>query len=111
MAAMTDLATPAAAVTAGYAKIQIDRGAPSPQVRNPGNRYVTCFEKWLVGEPGYGGFNLRAYGEDAASAANADTAALAQLNSRRNLRYGKGATQNVGALPANAATQHTPDIT
>ena len=111
MAAMTDLASPAAAVTAGYTKIQIDRGVPSAQVRNPPARYVTIFEKWLTGEPGYGGFNLRSVGEDNSSAANADTAALAVLNSKRGLRYGKGGNQNAGALPANAAFQHTVDVT
>jgi hypothetical protein len=111
MAAMTDLANPAAAVSAGYAKVQIDRGVPSAQVRNPPARYVTLFEKWLTGEPGKIGFNLRAYGEDNSSAANADTAALAQLNSKRNFRYGKGANQNAGGLPGNSGFQHTVDVT
>ena len=111
MAAMTDLATPAAAVTAGYSKVQIDRGVPSAQVRNPPARYVTLFEKWLTGEPGRGGFNMRAYGEDNVSAANADTTALAQLNSKRNFRYGKGASTNAGALPGNSGFNHTPDVT
>jgi len=105
MAAMTDITTPANAVSAGYAKVQIDRGASV----NP--RYTTMFEKWLVGEPGLGGFNLRAYGVDNTSAANADTSALAQLNSRRTLRYGKGTNQNAGGLPGNSGFQHTPDVT
>jgi len=108
---MTDLATPAAAVTAGYAKIQIDRGVASAQVRNPPARYATIFEKWLTGEPGTNGFNLRAVGEDNSSAANADTAALAALNSKRTFRYGKGTNQNSGALPGNSGTQHTVDVT
>jgi hypothetical protein len=111
MAAMTDLATAVAAVGAGYAKIQIDRGVQGPQVRNPPLRYVTIFEKWLTGEPGKGGFNLRAVGESSVDAPTADTAALAQLNNKRGFRYGKGASQNAGALPGNAGFQHTPDVT
>src|SRR5215831_19815009 len=111
MAAMTDLANPAAAVSAGYAKIQIDRGAGSPQVRNPPARYATIFEKWLTGEPGTIGFNIRAVGEDNVSAANADTAALAALNNKRNFRYGKGTNTNAGGLPGNSGFQHTVDVT
>jgi len=111
MAAMTDLATPAAAVTAGYSKIQIDRGVLSAQVRNPPLRYATIFEKWLTGEPGKGGFNIRAVGESSVDAPTADTNALAQLNSKRNFRYGKGTNQNAGALPGNSGFQHTVDVT
>ena|SRR5262252_7635426 len=107
MAAMTDLASPAAAVTAGYAKVQSDRGA----TYKGGAQYLTMFEKWLTGEPGQGGFNFRCYGESSASAAAADTAALAALNSRRTFRYGKGTNQNAGGNPNNAAFQHTPDVT
>jgi hypothetical protein len=105
MAAMTDLATPLAATTAGYAQIQINRGAGGKNLQ-----FVTIFEKWMTGEPGKKGFNLRAVGESAASAGAADTAALANLNVQRDKRYGKGPLQNAGALPANAGFQHTPDI-
>ena len=111
MAAMTDLATPAAAVTAGYAKIQIDRGVPTAQVRNPPARYATIFEKWLTGEPGARGNNLRVVGESSIDAATADTAALAALNAARDKRYGKGASTNAGHLPGNAAFNHTVDVT
>src|SRR5262245_35775655 len=98
MAAMTDLANPAAAVTAGYSKTQINRGVQSAQVRNPPLQYVTVFEKILTGEPGMGQSILRAVGESSVDAATADTNALAVLNAQRDKRYGKGATQNVGAL-------------
>ena len=111
MAAMTDLATPAAAVTAGYAKIQIDRGVPTAQVRNPPARYVTIFEKWLTGEPGAKGNNHRSVGESSVDAPTADTAALASLNAFRTLRYGKGATTNAGHLPANSGFNHVVDVT
>jgi hypothetical protein len=107
MAAMVDLANPAAAVAAGWAKVQSDRGATF----KGGAQYLTMFEKWLTGEPGCGGWNMRTYGESSASAAAADTAALAQLNSRRTFRYGKGTNQNAGGLPANSGFQHIPDIT
>lgn len=107
MAAMTDLLNPAAAVTAGYSKIQVDRGAAF----KGGAQYLTIFERWMTGEPGTHGFMLRAMGESSASAAAADTAATTTLNSQRNFRYGKGATQNVGALPGNAGNPHTTDVT
>ena len=106
MAAMADIATPAAAVTAGYAKIQIDRTATT----YVGNKFCTIFEKWLTGEPGLGGFMKRSSGEGS-SAAAADTAALASLNSYRGNRYGKGTLQNAGQLPGNSGFQHTPDVT
>jgi hypothetical protein len=111
MAAMSDLATPAAAVSAGYQKIQLDRGANSPYVKQGGNRFVTQLEKWLTGEPGKAGHMLRAYGEDASSFANSDNAALAALNAKRRIRYGTGTNQNAGALPGNAGWQHVVDVT
>ena len=107
MAAMVDIATPAAAVTAGYSKTQVDRGSAF----RAGAQYLTIFERWLTGEPGGNGFNLRAMGESSASAAAADTAALANLNIQRDKRYGKGANQNPGSFPGNSGTPHTPDVT
>ena len=63
-----------------------DRGASSPLPR-----YRTVLEKWLVGDTGQCGFNLRAYGDSNSSAGAADTAALAALNAQRAHRYaGKG---------------------
>lgn len=107
MAAMTDLASPAAAVSAGYSKTQVDRGSAF----KGGAQYLTIFEKWLTGEPGGNGFNHRATGESSASAAAADTAATANLNQQRSNRYGKGANQNPGSYPGNSGTPHTPDVT
>src|SRR5215831_3873105 len=103
MAAMSDLATPAAAVAAGYQKIQIDRGASV----HP--RFTTILEKWLLNEPGKKGFMHRSTGVDDTSFANSDNAALANLNSFRTFRYGKGATTNNGHLPANAAWNQLVD--
>jgi hypothetical protein len=108
--ALTSL-TPATAITAGYKKVQLDRGASSPYVLRGGLRFATLFEKWLSGEPGRNGFLIRAWGEDASSAANADTAAVGSLNAKRRLRYGTGANTNAGALPGNAGFQHTIDVT
>jgi hypothetical protein len=52
-----DLASPAAAVTADYMKIQYDHGA----LANPG--YETMFEKHQQGIPGYSGGLVRYHGE------------------------------------------------
>lgn len=52
-----DLASAAAAVTAGYMKIQYDHGA----LANP--RYETMFEKHQQGIPGYSGGLVRYHGE------------------------------------------------
>lgn len=97
---MTDLASAAAAVTAGYSKTQTDRGvgAASP-------RYITVFEKYLVGGSDEAFAIARAIGTSDVSAAAADTAALAALNGGRNLRYGTGAT----AGRDSQGKQHTFD--
>ena len=89
MAAVTDIATPAAAVTAGYAKTQIDRGAPDYRDRNPAPRYATVFSKQLTGASlsSYGRL-MSATGESNASAAAADTDALNKLNANNRHYYG-----------------------
>jgi hypothetical protein len=73
--AVTDLADAAAAVTAGYKKVQIDRGAtpttPNFNANQPA-RYATVLSKWLTDS----GFQLEVRGESNASAAAADTAVL-----------------------------------
>jgi hypothetical protein len=77
----------AAAIAAGYKRLQIDRGAGSGS--DP--RYISTYEKWMVGEPGASGFMLRATGNSNVDQATADTQALAALNAQRNHRYaGKG---------------------
>jgi len=105
--AVTDLADSAAAVAAGYAKQQIDRGGTA----YVGPRYATVLSKMLVGEPGSNGFTVRAVGESGVSAAAADTAAVANLNQQRAARYGRGTNQHAGSLPGNAGWQHTVDVT
>ena len=53
---MTDLADNTAATSAGYRRIQEDRGAG----KSP--RYVSRYEKQMKGEPGQGGFLVRQEG-------------------------------------------------
>ena len=83
---MTDLASAAAAVSAGYTKTQSDRGAGTSP------RFLTTFEKQLGGNTGQAHANSRAIGTSDVSAAAADTAALNSLNGQRNIRFGTGAT-------------------
>jgi len=97
----TDIASAAAAVTAGYSKTQLDRGASF----NP--RYSTRFEKHLTGQAGASGGPVRADGESNVSAAAADTAALAALNGFRQVRYGRAAALNFGSTGG----AHTADST
>lgn len=85
-----DLASAAAAVTAGYTKTQYDWGA----AKNP--RYETLFEKHMLGIPGYSGGPVRHNGQSNVSAAAADTAALAALNGWRKNRYGVDTNVNQG---------------
>jgi hypothetical protein len=93
---MTDLADHAAATAAGYKLIQQDRGAS----RSP--RYISLYEKWMVGEPGASGSMLRAEGHSDVSQAAANTVALNALNGQRKHRYaGPGAL--AGSPPADFA--------
>lgn len=78
-----DHADHTAAAAAGYQRIQLDKGASA----NP--RYMTRYEKPLVGAVGDSGSLLRAEGWSNVSQAAADTQALAALNGQRGLRYGK----------------------
>ena len=79
-----DLAAHANATAAGYARTQTDRGASFGV-----NRFISVYEKPVVGVQGSGGV-LRATGISGVSQAAADTAALAALNAQRGHRYGKG---------------------
>lgn len=90
---MSDHASVAAAITAGYIKTQTDMGAAFK-----GNRFRTLLEKPIIGEPGKSGSMLRAYGESSVDAATADAQALAALNGARNVTYGTGAASNKGGL-------------
>jgi hypothetical protein len=83
---MSDHANETAATTAGWRKVQTDRGAGSSP------RYITRFEK-NVGNVGNRSSAVDSHqGESDVSQAAADTAALAALNGGRKLRYGAGAT-------------------
>jgi hypothetical protein len=90
---MADLADHTAATTAGYARVQQDRGAG----KSP--RYVSRYEKSLVGEPGASGHLLKAEGNSDVSQAAADTQALAALNGQRAFRY-----RGVGGLGGSLTT-------
>lgn len=116
MAAVTDFANPAAAVTGGYAKTQIDRGAapttPNYNASQP-LRYSTRFEKPVTGTNTDSGAVLAAYGESSASAAAADTQALLVLNAIRRARYGgsPGRASGDGDSPNAEGGTHTVDTT
>lgn len=117
MAAVTDLASAAAAVTAGYAKTQIDRGAPTgaPNLNNGQPlRYATKFEKPVTGATlAHSGEVFSAYGESGSSAAAADTQALAVLNANRRARYGgsSGRASGDSDSPTAKGGAHTVDLT
>jgi hypothetical protein len=79
MAAITDFANNAAAVAAGYARVQYAYGSG----------WVSRYEKPITGEPGNSsGQLLVAEGHSIVSQAAADTTALAALNAQRRHRYG-----------------------
>lgn len=88
---MSDLAAHANATSAGYARIQIDYGSG----KSP--RYVSRYEKPIVGEPGSSGGLLKASGNSDISQVDADTKALAALNNQRLHRWGAGASVNSGS--------------
>lgn len=96
---MTDLADNAAAVTAGYARVQTDFGAAVTP------RYSTRYEKPMQNADA-GGYLEKAQGESNSAQATADTNALAALNGQRRLRYGAGSvagtTGRGGALTFDA---------
>jgi len=85
--AVTDLADAAAAVTAGYTKTQVDRGASPPALMAAAPRYLTVFAKTLA-LAGTVPCVFGASGESSVSAAAADTQAVASLNAARRHRYG-----------------------
>ena len=95
--AVTDLADNAAAVAAGYTRVQTDYGAS----KSP--RYVSRYEKPIVGEPGSAGGLLKADGTGSDVQATADANALAALNAARRHRWGgspgrtSGSANSVGS--------------
>ena len=89
---MADLADIAAATTAGYKSIVLDRGSGAV----PATRYTVTLEKQLMGgRPS--GVTWRATGEGS-SQANTEAAALATLNGNRRHRYGGAADSFVTTL-------------
>lgn len=88
---MTDHANNGAATSAGYTRIQYDRGAG----KSP--RYVSRYEKPMIGEPGASGFLFCAEGHSDVDQATADTNALAALNKQRAIRYGSGSVAGTGS--------------
>jgi hypothetical protein len=89
---MADLASIAAAQSAGYKETVNDKGASFGA-----DRFTVTLEKHLVGEPGgSSGGPWRAYGQGATQAA-AETQALAALNAQRAHRYA-GTGPHGGAL-------------
>jgi hypothetical protein len=107
MAAVTDFANEAAALSAGYKKLQIDRGASALY-----DRFQTILEKPLTGAGTSGGLS-RAVGVSSVSAAAADTAALTVLNAQRRHHYGgsPGRASGDGDSPDSRGSTHTIDAT
>ena len=104
---MADLANIAAATSAGYAEIVLDRGSGA----NPAVRYEVTLEKQLVGGR-QSGATWRAFGQGS-SQANAETQDLANLNGKRALRYA-GANDAYGELDMvsfgpQIEAPHSPD--
>ena len=114
MAAVTDLATPADAVAAGYSKIQNVR-APSQGALKASQpaQFSTRFEKMMLGAGNDGPCVCLVEGESNASAASADSAALASLNAWRRARYGGSAGRASGSSdsPSPSGGVHVLDVT
>ena len=83
-----DLANNAAAVTEGYALVQIDRGASAPT----GTRYTSRYEKTVQGDGTSGGRLRVVEGKSEDVQATADANALAALNGCRRYIFGTDAT-------------------
>jgi hypothetical protein len=107
--AVSDFASAAAAVSGGYVKTQVDRGASTREA----NRYLTRFEKPITGAPGDSGRVLSAEGESNASAAGADTQAVAALNAVRRHYYAGSPGRASGSAESASGRggTHTVDVT
>jgi hypothetical protein len=107
VAAVTDFANEAAALSAGFKKLQIDRGAGASY-----DRFQTILEKPMTGA-GTSGGRMEARGVSSASAAAADTHALTVLNAQRRAHYGgsPGRASGDGDSPHSNGTVHTLDVT
>jgi hypothetical protein len=96
---VTDFANHAAAVAAGWTRIQVTR-PNSP-------RYVPTYEKYLIGEPGSAGGPFRADGSSDVDQATADASALAALNAQHAHRYG---TRGANSSPGSKGGAMTIDV-
>jgi hypothetical protein len=79
---MTDLANIAAVTGAGYRETATDRGTILP-----GPRFHCHLTKYVSGGAHQAGYEVRADGYSATSAASARGAAIAILNNQRSHRY------------------------
>ncbi len=97
-------ANAAAAVSAGYTEIVLDRGAgyvPSS------SRFLVTLEIMLVGQPGNAGQLWQAFGEGVSQAA-AEGVATNAVNAKRANRYGSdSAGANAGTLGVAPSTPST----
>jgi hypothetical protein len=106
MATVTDFASAAAAQSAGWRLVQLDRGAG----KSP--RFESQFQKPYTGAGGSGGLQTHT-GQSDASAAAADTQALTALNAYRRHRYGgsPGRASGSNDSPDHLGNTHTLDVT
>ena len=104
MAVVTDLANAAAAVSAGYSKIQ------TTNVEKGVTIYKTRFEKWLSGDNGMAGFLQSVQGQSTVDANTADTNALAALNAVRRHRYAGAPGQPSGATVVDMPKGKAPTV-
>lgn len=98
---MADLANHAAALAAGYVRVQGDRGATASM------RFFSRYEKPMVNDD-MGPFLENAMGESNSSQAAADTAALTVLNAQRAHRHGITAPAT-GNLTPRGTRRNSPD--
>ena len=116
--AVTDHASAAAAVTAGWKKTQIDRGAstgaPNLNAAQP-LRFITRFEKPLTGAASGldGGWKACIEGESSVDAATADTNATNALNAWRRHYYAGSPGRASGSAESSPMRggNHTADTT
>jgi hypothetical protein len=103
---VNDFADNAAAVAGGYARVQVDYGAS----RSP--RYVSRYEKPIVGEPGSSGGLFKIDGSGSDVQATADANALASLNASRRHRWGgsPGRTSGSANSPGSKGGTTVEDV-
>ncbi len=106
MPAVTDHANEAASLSAGFKKLQIDRGAGKT------DRFQTILEKLVTGAGSVGG-RFQAIGVSDVSAAAADTAAFNALQAQRRHHYGgaPGRASGDSDSPDRRGSTHTIDQT